>query len=53
MEKINKEEEFIIGYSWNPMQRPMNKNDVFPTKTKKENPIIKQVQKEKKGKRKK
>ena len=53
MEKINKEEEFIIGYSWNPMQRPMNKNDVFPTQTKKVNPNIKQVQKEKKGKRKK
>ena len=31
----------------------MNKNDVFPTQTKKVNPIIKQIQKEKKGKRKK
>jgi lipopolysaccharide export system protein LptA len=53
MEKINKEEEFIIGYSWNPMQRPMNKNDVFPKQTKESTPILKQVKKEKKGKRKK
>lgn len=53
MEKINKEEEFIIGYSWNPILRPLTKKDIFPKQIKKTNSIIQQIQKEKKGKRKK
>ena len=52
MEKINKEEQFIVGYSWNPGLRPINKFDLFPKTLEKAKPIAKKTQKVKKGKRK-
>ena len=53
MEKINKEEQFITGYNWNPTLRPKNKMDLFPIQSEKSNPPIKKIQKVKKVKRKK
>ena len=52
MEKINKEEQFIVGYSWNPNLRPINKYDLFPKTLEKAKPLAKKTQKQKKGKRK-
>ena len=52
MEKINKEEQFIVGYSWNPLLRPKNKNDLFPVIQEKSKKGSKTIQKKKKGKRK-
>ena len=49
MEKMNKEEQFIVGYSWNPNLRPKNKKDLFPTILEKPKMSVKPT---KKGKRK-
>lgn len=53
MEKINKDEQFIVGYHWNPTLRPLNKNDLFPKITEKEKLPKKTISKNKKGKYKK
>ena len=52
MEKINKEEQFIVGYSWNPSLRPKNKRDLIPTLIVKPKDVLKSTKKSKKGKRK-
>ncbi len=52
MEKINKEEQFIVGYSWNPLLRPKNKNDIFPVIQEKSKNKNKSIPKNKKVKRK-
>ena len=52
MEKINKEEQYITGYSWNPILRPKNKQDLFPKTVEKPKIISQPTQKSKKVKRK-
>lgn len=52
MDKINKEEQFIVGYSWYPSFRPKNKNDLFPTIVEKPKMVVQPNKKGKKSKRK-
>ena len=50
IEKINKEEQFIAGYNWNPTLRPATKIDIFPKTEAKPKSKIKPILKGKKGK---
>ncbi len=52
MEKINKEEQYIVGFSWNASRRPKSKKDLFPIEKEVEKSVVKPIKKEKKGKRK-